>query len=165
MSHRCMPGCDCAENGNPTVTTKDGSSIAVQRASGDGSTLCWGAAGGRATAIGPGAPFTLAITVQQYSWLKARYGVVTARDAAGVATERLEKWVRINTVQAVGRQIIGSDAGINGNSIAADADNALAFGGSIPPINSSNSIRVTGVNEHPALTLDIDFDVEGRASQ
>lgn len=168
MSHRCLPGCDCQDGMNgstPRVTTPNGSSVAVQPASGDGSTLCWGVAGGEALALAAGASVAITVSVQQYSWLKARYGTLTVRDPADPTATGLERWIRVLQVQAVGRQVVGSNAGISGNSIAADAENALAFGGSIPPINSSNTINVTIRNDHPAAALDVSFDVEGRAQQ
>lgn len=161
--HTCAPSCGCKDvppvirhpNGN-------GSSIPLQPAPGTGQGLCWGVAGAQVLGLAPGSPVDLDITVEQYSWLRARKLTITAVDpATGTPQESL---VRVNTVSAVGRQVIGSNAGISGQAIASRSDNALMFGADVPAITSSNRIRVN-VTNNAAVPINVSADVEGVAAQ
>lgn len=146
----------------------------VQPRSGTGQNLCWGAAGGEAAAtlggvpaaIGAGATGFITIAVQNYSWLKPRKLTISANDpalATGLGAGAVSA-VRVVSVSAVGRQILGSAQGISAQAIAADSQNALTFGRDISPISSSNTIVVEVVN-NSAVALRIAADVEGEASQ
>ena len=171
----CQPSCGCTPGGNgPSVPGPGGTMTAVQPRSGTGVNLCWGAAGGEASAtlggvaapIASGATGFITIAVTNYSWLKPRKLTVSANDpalATGLSAGAISA-VRVVSVTAVGRQILGSAQGISGQAIAADSQNALTFGRDISPISSSNTIVVQVVN-NSAVALRISADVEGEASQ
>ena len=174
MQGNCGPTCGCPSTPNPQVPGPNGSAISVQPRSGTGQNLCWGAAGGEAAPTLGGTPAPIAagatgfitISVQNYSWLKPRKLTISAHDPALAALldAGAVSAVRVLTVAAVGRQILGSAQGISGQSIAADSQNALTFGADISPISSSNTI-VVSVRNDSAVALRIQADVEGEASQ
>jgi len=170
----CQPDCGCTPNGGPYVPGPTGVPISVQPRSGTGQNLCWGAAGGEASSTLGGTPGPIAaggvgfitVSVSNYSWLKPRKLTVSAVNpalATGLSAGAISA-VRVNSVSAVGRQILGSAQGISGQAIAADSQNALTFGKDISPISSSNTIIVQ-VTNLSAVALRISADVEGEASQ
>ena len=170
----CQPGCGCTPTGGPHVPGPNGSSVMVQPRSGTGQNLCWGAAGGEAAATLGGVPAPIAagatgfitINVTNYSWLKPRKLTISANDpalAVGLGAGAVSA-IRVDSVTAVGRQILGSAQGISAQAIAADSQNALTFGRDISPISSSNNI-VVQVTNNSAVALRIAADVEGEASQ
>lgn len=165
----CPSTCECKE-GTPFIVTPgpDGqpSTVRVQPAPGDGRGLCNGVAGNFVD-LEAGATLVITITVDQYSWLRPQYMTINALDlaaAAGTASADFTPGIRVLSVQAVGRQVIGSSTGISGQSIAAASDNALHFGRDIPPVTSANGIAVT-VRNDTLTDLRVNADVEGLASQ
>lgn len=165
MSHHgCAPNCQCGSQ-PPTITTPDGSRVPVQMAPGSGKNLCWGIAGGEILDLAPATNGTITIVVGNYSWLKPRKLTITARSlAAGELDFNPARFVTVVNVQGVGRQVIGSVAGVNGGAIDAYADNALRFGADVPPITSSNAIQVVVSHNYPT-NLEIAAQIEGEAQQ
>lgn len=170
----CRPPCQCSPgHSGPYVPGPDGSRIMVQPAGGSGQSLCWGVAGGEAAltnAIGAapapipaGTTGFIRINVTNYSWLKPRKLTTTCVDPL-LPGVNMAAQVRVLEVQAVGKQVIGSAAGINSSSIDSESQNALTFGDDIPSISSANFIVVT-VRNDSAAALNISADVEGQARQ
>lgn len=160
----CSPGCDCGNgNGNggsgiggyqPTSTPPGGRGVP----------LCWGIAGATGVAA-PGVPLPLTITVANYAWLRPRRLVMTVADpAAATDVGNPGALVNVDTITGLGRQVIGSAAGINAGAIDAYAERSLTFGRDISPITSSNSIVVTVTNNGVA-PLRVSTTIEGEAQQ
>ncbi len=152
----CSPGCQCNGNGNgngngtyvPTSTPPGGRGVP----------LCWGIAGASATV-------DLVITVRNYAWLKPRVLRMMVTDPA-VATDvhNTAVLVNVDTITGLGRQVIGSAAGVNAGAIDAYADRSLQFGRDISPITSSNDIVVRVTNNGTAPLI-IATAIEGEAQQ
>ena len=163
----CAPGCACPSV-PPVVQTPgpDGRPIpfSVQPAPGIGYGLCWGVAGGIALAVPPATPTVIAINVQNYSWLKPRKLTITVADPASPANNP-SRFVRVLSVLGVGRDVIGSIAGISGAAIDSFSENALMFGRDVPAITAANTIQVTVSHSLAAINLDISADIEGEAQQ
>lgn len=162
---QCPQTCEC-KTGMGEALTPDGTTARFQPSPGSGKGLCNGVAGNFAD-IAAGATVTISITVRRYSWLKPQYLTLNATDlaaAAGTPPGDFTRGLRVLSVQSVGREVIGSVEGISGASIAADSENALAFGRDIDPVTSSNTIDVT-VRNDTNTDLRVNTDVEGLASQ
>lgn len=158
----CKPGCDCAGNGGPG----SGTSIVPSSAppAGRGVPLCWGIAGATAS-VASGATVVLTITVANYAWLKPRsLRMMVADPAVATAVENPGALVNVDTITGLGRQVIGSAAGVNAGALDAYADRSLVFGRDISPITASNNITVTVTNNGPA-TLRVSVAIEGEAQQ
>jgi len=165
MQHgnHCSPRCECNAT-PPTLDHPDGSRTNVQPAGGTGQRLCWGIAGGRTTGLAPGATQVINVQIENYTWLKPKRMAMTAFDEAGTDVNPA-RFVRVVSVEGVGRQVIGSAAGINMSSVDTQSENYLMFADSVSAINAGNTIRVSVRNDHPALTLTVDADIEGNAQQ
>lgn len=163
MHGQCAPGCGCG-NGNGN----GGSGTAYQPSStppgGRGVPLCWGVAGATAT-VNAGATVALTITVANYAWLRPRnLRMMVADPAAATDVNNPAALVNVDTITGLGRQVLGSAAGVNAGALDAYADRSLVFGRDISPITASNSIVVTVTNNGPA-PLRISTAIEGEAQQ
>lgn len=161
----CPQQCQC-RSVPPTVTTPqpDGSSVvtAVQPAGGSGLGLCWAAAGGQAL-VPAGATIPIPITVANYSWLRPRHMNMSSSDAL-LPESNPTRFLRVLEVTGLGRNVIGSVAGIAGASIDAYADNPLQFGRNVASISSSNAITVLVRNDGPNDLL-VSPTIEGWGTQ
>ena len=163
--NQCAPGCGC---GNGNGNGNGGSGMNYQPSStppgGRGVPLCWGIAGATAE-ITTGATVALTITVANYAWLRPRsLRMMVADPAAATDVHNAAALCNVDTITGLGRQVIGSAAGVNAGAIDAYADRSLVFGRDISPITSSNSIVVTVTNNGPA-TLRVSVAIEGEAQQ
>ncbi len=161
MGHpTCSPGCDCnvTPGGQDFIPTGSGAPRNIP--------LCWAAAGNETVALAAGATATISVTIANYVKMRPRKLTISARDdTAALGAREAVGQIRVLSVSALGRNILGSAAGISGSSIAAVNDNALMFGGSIPAIDNGNTIDIVVRNDDAALALDVQVDVEGAAIQ
>lgn len=162
MNGHCSPGCGC---GNGNGNGNGGSAIQSSTPpTGRGVPLCWGIAGATAT-IGAGSTVSLTITVANYAWLKPRaLRLMVADPAAATDVNNPAALCNVDTITGLGRQVIGSAAGVNAGALDAYADRSLVFGADISPITASNSIVVTVTNNGPA-PLRVSAAIEGEAQQ
>jgi hypothetical protein len=115
--------------------------------------------------VASGATVVLTITVANYAWLKPRsLRMMVADPAVATAVENPGALVNVDTITGLGRQVIGSAAGVNAGALDAYADRSLVFGRDISPITASNNITVTVTNNGPA-TLRVSVAIEGEAQQ
>ena len=160
MKNGCAPSCGCEgsttydANGNPVYS----SAPPISR-----TPVCWAAAGASAV-VGAGATVPLTIAIANYSSLQPRKLTVQVADPANAGTDDVAALVNVDSVFTLGRNILGSAAGINAQAISSDADNGLVFGGSLPPITAANTIVVT-VTNNGGVPLRISTVVEGSAYQ
>jgi len=159
----CNAGCDCNGNGGPN----GGGSPYVPSSAppgGRGVPLCWGIAGATAV-VAAGATVALTITVANYAWLKPRaLRMMVADPAAATDVNNAAALVNVDAITGLGRQVLGSAAGVNAGALDAYAERSLQFGRDISPITASNSIVVTVTNNGPA-PLRISTAIEGEAQQ
>lgn len=163
---QCSPGCGCGNgNGNGGPNGSAGPYTPVSTPPGGrGVPLCWGIAGATAE-VAAGASVDLTITVANYAWLRPRsLRMMVADPAAATDVHNAAALVNVDTITGLGRQVLGSAAGVNAGAIDAYADRSLVFGRDISPITSSNSIVVRVTNNGPA-TLRISTAIEGEAQQ
>ncbi len=107
----------------------------------------------------------MVITLANYAWIKPRRLVLTVADeAVATATPNQPINCTVVSVTILGRNMIGSAAGINGGAIDAYAQRALTFGDDMPAITASNNITVVVVNNGPAA-VNMGVTIEGRAQQ
>ena len=159
---RCAPGCACG-NGNG-YSGNGGTSTSLAPPQGRGVPLCWGIAGAEAT-VPAGDTVPLTIIVKNYAWLQPRSLRMMVADPA-VATDihNAAVMVTVKSITGLGRQVIGSTAGVNAGALDAYADRSLVFGRDISPITSSNEI-VVEVTNNSAVPLRIATAIEGEAQQ
>ena len=165
MNHgRCQPGCGCG-NGNGNG---GGGGSSIQHSNsppvGKGVPLCWGIAGAEAT-VGAGLSVDLVIIVKNYAWLQPRsLRMMVADPAAATDVHNAAVLVSVDSITGLGRQVIGSTAGVNAGALDAYADRSLVFGRDISPITSSNEI-VVRVTNNSAVPLRVATAIEGEAQQ
>jgi hypothetical protein len=159
--NNCQPGCECG-NGNGLGGPNYQPSASPP--GGRGVPLCWGIAGA-SIVVAAATPGVLTITVANYAWLRPRRLVMTAADPL-VASDvhNVAALVNVDAITGLGRQVLGSAAGVNAGAIDAYAERALSFGRDISPITSSNNIVVNVTNNHVAA-LRISATIEGEAQQ
>jgi hypothetical protein len=161
---RCQPGCGCG-NGNGNGGN-GGSTISHLNTppTGKGVPLCWGIAGAEAL-VAPGATIPLTIIVKNYAWLQPRnLRMMVADPAAATDVHNAAVLVTVKSITGLGRQVIGSTAGVNAGALDAYADRSLVFGRDISPITSSNEI-VVEVTNNSAVSLRVATAIEGEAQQ
>ncbi len=158
----CSPGCGCG-NGNGNGGPGSGMTF-DQVTRGRGVPLCWGVAGATAVvAAGVTAPLT--ITVANYSWLQPRnLRMMVADPLVATDVNNVAALVNVDSITGLGRQVLGSAAGVNAGALDAYADRSLVFGKDISPITAANSIVVT-VTNNSAASLRISVAIEGEAQQ
>ncbi len=161
---QCNPGCGCG-NGNGNG---NGSGLPYQPSStppgGRGVPLCWGVAGAHAV-VPAGNTVQLTITVANYAWLRPRaLRMMVADPANATDVNNAAVLVNVDTITGLGRQVLGSAAGVNAGALDAYAERSLVFGRDISPITASNSIVVTVTNNGPA-PLHVATAIEGEAQQ
>ena len=162
MHGQCNPGCGCGKgngNGGPSSgMTYD------QATRGRGVPLCWGIAGA-SILVAAGAPGVLTVTVANYSWLKPRsLRMMVADPLVASDVHNVAALVNVDSITGLGRQVIGSAAGVNAGALDAYADRSLVFGSDITPITSSNNIVVNVTNNH-AAQVRVSVAIEGEAQQ
>ena len=168
MNHgRCQPGCGCGNgngNGGGGGGGYGGTSTSSAPPIGKGVPLCWGIAGAEATVPG-GATVDLTIIVKNYAWLQPRsLRMMVADPAVATDVHNAAVLVSVDSITGLGRQVIGSTAGVNAGALDAYADRSLVFGRDISPITSSNEI-VVRVTNNSAVPLRIATAIEGEAQQ
>ena len=160
---RCQPGCGCG-NGNGNGNGGSGVQTATAPPVGRGVPLCWGIAGAEAT-VAAGATIPLTIIVKNYAWLQPRsLRMMVADPAAATDVANAAVLVTVKSITGLGRQVIGSTAGVNAGALDAYADRSLVFGRDISPITSSNEI-VVEVTNNSAVPLRVACAIEGEAQQ
>ncbi len=164
MSGHCQPNCGCGNGGGKSVHPNGGSSTSMAPPMGRGVPLCWGIAGAEAT-VAAGATIDLTIIVKNYAWLQPRSLRMMVGDPL-VATDvhNAAVQVTVESITGLGRQVIGSTAGVNAGALDAYADRSLVFGRDISPITSSNEIVVKVTNNSPN-SLRVATAIEGEAQQ
>jgi len=159
----CSPGCDCG-NGNGNGGSGTNYQPSSTPPGGRGVPLCWGIAGA-SVVVAAGAPGVLTITVANYAWLRPRRLVMTCADSDSASdVNNVAALVNVDTITGLGRQVLGSAAGVNAGALDAYAERALTFGRDISPITSSNSIVVGVTNNHVA-DVRVSATIEGEAQQ
>lgn len=161
MQGRCEPGCGCG-NGNGNGP---GSGMTYDEATrGRGVPLCWGVAGASAS-VPAGGTVALTVTVANYSWLKPRsLRMMVADPLVASDVNNAAALVNVDTIAGLGRQVLGSAAGVNAGALDAYADRSLVFGKDISPITAANTIVVTVTNNGVAA-LRVSVAIEGEAQQ
>jgi hypothetical protein len=163
MNGHCQPGCGCG-NGNGNGGSGTSVQPSMSPPTGRGVPLCWGIAGATVV-IAAGATLPLTITVANYAWLKPRsLRMMIADPVAATDVANAAALCNVDTITGLGRQVIGSAAGVNAGALDAYADRSLVFGSDISPITASNSIVVT-VTNNSAASLRVSVAIEGEAQQ
>lgn len=161
---RCAPGCACGNGNGNGYSGNGGTSTSLAPPQGRGVPLCWGIAGDEAT-VGAGLTADLTIIVKNYAWLQPRsLRMMVADPAAATDINNAAVMVTVDSITGLGRQVIGSTAGVNAGALDAYADRSLVFGRDISPITSSNEI-VVKVTNNSAVPLRIATAIEGEAQQ